>query len=131
MSTLKKDFDFEAFYNTLDEYLLYLMDEHEKYSEIVREKRKIVNEYLNDIEKAITDDIDVNSYQTECDMIEERMNNLYSEVLELNTFNSSFPNKLLIVKSLSLLEKIKNHFVSLEKYENCTILQEVIDLLNE
>lgn len=131
MSTLKKDFDFEAFYNTLDEYLLYLMNEHEKYSEIIKDKRCIVNTFLNDIEKAITDDVDINSLQDECDFLEGKMNDLYAEVMELNTFNSSFPSKLLIEKSIGLLERIKNHFISLEKYENCSILQEIIDLLKE
>ena len=128
---MKENFDFEAFYDTLDEYLLYLMNEHEKYSNILKSKKQVVNKYLNDIESAIEDDIDINCYQTECDFLDDKMNNLYTEVLELNTFNSSFPSKILIVKSLSLLENIKNHFVSLEKYENCAILQKVIDLLNE
>lgn len=131
MTTLKENFDFEKFYSVLDEYLLYLMDEHQDYTKILGDKRKTVNIYLNDIEKAISDNIDINFYQNECDSLEEQLNNLYVDVLELNTFNSSFPSKVLIIESLSLLEKIKNHFISLEKYENCTILQEVMDLIKE
>jgi hypothetical protein len=128
---LKKDFDFEAFYTTLDEYLLHIMNEHEKYSEILKNKRDVINDYLKDIEKAITDDVNILTYETECDELDEKLNSLYDEVAEIGIFNSSFPSNVLVEKSLSLLEDIKKHFINLEKYENCAILQEVIDLLNE
>ena len=128
---LNPDFNYEAFYNALDSYLMNLINEHQKFSDIVKSKRETIKKYSDNIEKTIEDNIDINELNKECSDIEREMNIIFMETTRLQDFTNSFPDKVLVEKSLNLLGNIKKHFVYLEEYERCAILQEVIDSIKD
>ena len=131
MSKLKEDFNYEMFFNALDEYLLSITDKHDEYKKQVSDKRKITQTYLKDIDKAIEDNLDIEKLKDDCDFLEIEMTNLFRKIVSLSIFSSSFPEKVNVESGVELLEEIKEYFISIEKYEYCIILQEVIDLLEE
>jgi hypothetical protein len=129
MSLLKEDFNYGLFFETLDEYLTHLTNEHSKHHKEVTKKRIIVRKYLDDIDSAIDDNLNIEDLQGECELLDDRIREILAKTVRLSIFASSFPERVNVIAGIELLEEVKSFFIERELYEKCLILQEVEDSL--
>lgn len=131
MTILKKDFNYNLFSEALNDYLTYLAEEYSKYSKIVTDNRIITRQYLDNIDNAIKDNVDIKKMEEECDFLSNKIVEIKDKTVKLSIFSSTFPENINIETGTILLEDIREFFIKSEQYEKCILLQEVIDLLKK